>query len=72
MAGNLKDGYRPISGKRPKRMGATMDTREQYRVTYTTHEGWQDTITIRTRFLPTDIAVLVKCGATNIKWTHIK
>jgi hypothetical protein len=48
-----------------------MDTREQYHVTYTTHDGRPEEITIRTRFLPTNLAVLVKCGATNIHWTRI-
>jgi hypothetical protein len=49
-----------------------MDDRPRYLVTYTTHDGREQTITVKTRFLPTHLAPLVSCGCANIGWTRIK
>lgn len=49
-----------------------MEPRKRYRVTYTNADGSTGEHTFWSRFLPTDIAVFVSCGCTNIHWSLVK
>jgi hypothetical protein len=43
-----------------------------YRVTFTEHDGTPGTAIVRpSQFLGTALAVLRRCGATNIRWEKV-
>lgn len=52
--------------------GEPMSEPRQYHITWTNQDGRPSDVTLWSRFLPTTLAVLAKCGAHDIRWTTVK